>query len=194
MELMTALMAAHARTSPGWDTEGPADLATWVCDRFDNEVVVFETGNAAQDAANAAFAVMAHQAVPQLQAQISKMANALAGVENVLRDTVFSGENDVVAPSVSDVVAQLIALCREARGAVAEGRSYEYKVNIPQATPDVRAQLSDNYPTKEQAVQAAKRVMEGLPYEKAVIFRIELDEQGHVVQHEVSQFVANPSL
>jgi hypothetical protein len=54
MELMNALMAAHALTAPGWDTEGPADMATWVGDGADNEVVAFDTGNTAQDVCNAA--------------------------------------------------------------------------------------------------------------------------------------------
>lgn len=191
---MNALMAAHALTAPGWDTEGPADMATWVGDGADNEVVAFDTGNTAQDVCNAAFVVMAHQALPLVNDQMTRMREALQAVVKFCRETDFPGVPGAANPGFAVSLAKVMAMCQEASGNQVKGNgAYEFKVNVPGATPEVRAALADNYPTKAQAVQAAHEVLAGSAYEKAVIFRIELDGDGHVVQHEVSQFVSNPS-
>lgn len=193
MNLMKALMAAHALTAPGWDTEGPADMATWISDGADNEVVSFDTGNTPQDVHNAAFVAMAHQALPLVAEQMTKMSVALKTVIEFCRETDFGGTPSTANPRFVKSLSEVMALCEEAGGDETKGGDYEFKVNVPAATPEIRARLADNYPTKAQAVRAAHDVLMGNAYEKAVIFRIQLDNDGHVVQHEVSQFVSNPS-
>lgn len=194
MELMNALVAARALTSEGWDTEGPADMATWIVDALDQEVVVFDSGNVAQDVANASFVAMAHQAVPHLVKQMAKMQSQLLAMADFCRNTDFGikpgDHNGALALQLQAAIAQ----CEDAAGLVANTvGACEFKVTIPQADSAVRAELSHNFPTKAQAISAAQGVLAQTEHEKAVIFRITLDAEGHVTQHEVSQFVLNPN-
>lgn len=194
MTLMETLLAAHALTGAGWDTDGPADMATWVSDASGQEVVVFDTGNEKQDVANASFVALAHQAMPFLAEQFKKMNLALERMEEFCRETSFADAQGVSNSALPEQLETLKLMCSEARKGFAKTSPlYEFRVNIPQATAEIRAALAENYPTKAQAVRAANTVLSDTGYERAIIFRIELDRDGHVTEHEVSQYVMNPT-
>lgn len=193
MAILNTLVQAHMATNPGWDLDGPADMATWVRDATDNEVVVFESGNDALDIANAAFIVQAHQALPIIAQQVNELVTANQALLELLG---ASGESltHMLAPEAAAELQSVLGRCRQAMDVSTVGylREMEFKVNIPGADAETRSKLFENTPTKAQAIALAADVLKGTNYPRAVIFRVELNEEGHVVSNEICQYVPNP--
>lgn len=195
MAILDMLMQAHMATESGWDLDGPADLATWVRNGNDDEVVVFESGNDKADIANAAFVVQAHQSLPIIAQQVHELVSANQALLELLGG---KGESlaHMLAPDAAAELQTVLGRCRHALTVSAEGYmgEMEFKVNIPGADAETRDKLFENTPTKAQAIALATEVLKGTAYPKAIIFRVGLNEEGHVTSHEICQYVVNHEL